>query len=203
MKLIKKLEINRCPHCNIAQPNIPLQYGPIESVSHSGNNFHLWALYRCDYCGSLILASTPNNTDKEIDKIYPSNTQIDESIPERVKAYLLQAIESIHAPSGAVILAASAVDAMLKNKNLKEGSLYSRIDEAANNHLITPDMAKWAHDIRLEANEQRHSDEDIPLPNETDAKRVVEFSLALAQLLFVLPARVQRGLEEINNEWKC
>jgi hypothetical protein len=148
----------------------------------------------------MILASCSNNFDTEIDKIYPPNTQIDDAIPERVKAYLTQAIESVHAPSGAVILAASAVDAILKNKNYKEGSLYDRIDKAASDHLITSDMAKWAHDIRLEANEQRHTDEDIPLPNETDAKRVIEFTLALAQIMFVLPARVQRGLKEIHKE---
>jgi len=200
MRLVNKLEMSRCPHCNIAQPNLSLIFGPIESNSHSKNNFHLWALYRCDSCGNIIMASSPNNADKEVDKIYPTNTQIDESIPERVRSYLTQAIESIHAPSGAVILAASAVDAMLKNKNYKEGSLFERIDRAAKEHLITSDMAKWAHDIRLEANEQRHSDEDIPLPNVTDAKRVIEFSLALAQLLFVLPARIQRGLKEVGKE---
>ena len=94
------------------------------------------------------------------------------------------------------MLAASAVDAMLKAKGLKEGSLYSRIDTAAKDHLITSEMARWAHEVRLDANDQRHADEAMPLPQQADAKRAVDFALALAQLMFVIPARVQRGIED-------
>ena len=91
------------------------------------------------------------------------------------------------------MLAASSVDAMLKEKGLKEGSLNTRINEAATSHLITKEMAAWAHDIRLDANDQRHADESVALPNEADAKKAIEFANALAQFLFVLPARVERG----------
>ncbi len=38
------------------------------------------------------------------------------------------------------MLAASAVDAMLKSKGKKEGSLYKRIEDAVAEHLITGDM---------------------------------------------------------------
>jgi hypothetical protein len=93
------------------------------------------------------------------------------------------------------MLAASAVDAMLKEKGLKDGSLYNRIEQAAANHLITPGMAEWAHEVRLDANDQRHADENAPLPTSDDAQRIVEFASALAEFLFVLPARVQRGRE--------
>ena len=56
-------------------------------------------------------------------------------------------------------------------------------------------MDEWAHDVRLDANEQRHADEAATLPGEGDAKRYVDFSLALAEFLSVLPARVHRGLK--------
>lgn len=94
------------------------------------------------------------------------------------------------------MLTASAVDSMLKEKGLKDGSLYKRIGEAADAHLITEEMAKWAHEVRLEANDQRHADENAALPNEANAERVIEFAFALAQFLFVLPARVAAGLDE-------
>ena len=45
---------------------------------------------------------------------------------------------------------------MLKKKEYKKGSLYSRIDKAAEDHLITEEMAKWAHEVRLDSNEPRH-----------------------------------------------
>jgi len=131
--------------------------------------------------------------------MYPAPLDVDENIPNRAKAYLEQAINSISSPAGAVMLAASSVDAMLKEKGLKEGSLYKRIDQAANDHLITAEMATWAHEVRLDANDQRHSDEEAELPSPDDAKRSIEFVKALGQFLFVLPALVQRGIESTKN----
>lgn len=94
------------------------------------------------------------------------------------------------------MLAASSVDAMLKKKGYKEGVLKSRIDKAAADHLITEGMALWAHNIRLDANEQRHADEATPLPNEEDARHSIEFAIALGEFLYVLPSKVSKGLKE-------
>ncbi len=91
------------------------------------------------------------------------------------------------------MLAASAVDAMLRLKGLVDGSLNSRIDKAAKDHLITEDMALWAHDVRLDANATRHVDPQASPPTFDDAKRVANFAQTLADLLFVLPERVTRG----------
>lgn len=106
----------------------------------------------------------------------------------------MQAQESLHAPAGAVMLCASAVDAMLKLKGYTQGSLYTRIDKAVTDHALTPDMAAWAHAVRLDANDQRHADEAADLPSEQDARRALEFASTLAQIMFVLPSRVERGL---------
>ena len=58
------------------------------------------------------------------------------------------------------------------------------------------DMANWAHQIRIVANESRHPDEnDISASNE-DAKQSLDFLMALAELIFVLPARVKHGIEQ-------
>ena len=98
------------------------------------------------------------------------------------------------------MLAASAVDSMLKTKNYRDGSLYARIEQAAKDHLITQDMAKWAHEVRLDANDQRHADELSSLPTQDDARRCVDFAISLAQFLFVLPAQVQRGIADAAAE---
>ena len=82
---------------------------------------------------------------------------------------------------------------MLKALALVDGSLYRRIDEAASKGLLTPDMAEWAHDVRLDANDQRHADVAAIAPDFEHAKRCLEFAKALADILFVLPARVTRG----------
>jgi len=119
---------------------------------------------------------------------------VSDDIPSIPREYLQQAIDSLHSPAGSVMLSASSIDAMLKDKGYKEGSLNSRIDKAADNHLITSEMAKWAHQVRLDANDQRHADDSVLLPTEEDAQRVIDFSLAFAQYLFVLPSMVHKGI---------
>lgn len=141
------------------------------------------------------MAAWASNFGQPIAEYFPSATEIDSVVPERPRAFLQQAQESLHAPAGAVMLCASAVDAMLKIKSYAEGSLYARIEKAANDHLITTEMAKWAHEVRLDANGQRHADEAAALPTHQDATRALDFANALAEFLFVLPSRVQRGLE--------
>jgi hypothetical protein len=126
----------------------------------------------------------------------PAPSMVDAAVPQRAREYLDQALRSLRAPAGAVMLAASSIDAMLKEKNLTDGSLKRRIDLAAETHLITKEMAEWAHEVRLDANDQRHSDVAAPLPTPDDARRVTEFAQALALFLFVLPARVRTGLDD-------
>lgn len=193
-KLLQKpnLEIDRCPHCNIAKPLIS-RLQVLDTQNHSSSRLRHWSIYACRSCGGVIVTAVIDGQGDQISEIYPIPSIVDETIPDRARSYLTQAIESIHAPAGAIMLAASAVDAMLKAKGFKEGSLNSRIDKVASEHLITEEMAAWAHEVRIDANEQRHSDEDFELPNETDATKIVEFTRALAEFLFVLPARVERG----------
>lgn len=121
--------------------------------------------------------------------------EVDAEVPDRPRVYLQQAQESLHAPAGALMLCASSVDSMLKIKGYAEGSLHARIEKAVSDHLITPEMATWAHEVRLDANDQRHADEGASLPSQQDATRAIEFSMALAEFLFVLPGRVQRGIK--------
>jgi hypothetical protein len=66
--------------------------------------------------------------------------------------------------------------------------------------VITEEMAKWAHEVRLDANDQRHTDDDVPLPDAKDAERCIRFAKALAQFVFVLPAMVNKGPEDATQK---
>jgi len=197
MKNGNSLPLPRCPHCNIAAPLLSQVTGA-ETTDDRRQNMRQWVIYKCNTCGGATMATAPvidkaRNVMGEITDIWPTPQTVHDSVPERARAYLQQAIASIAAPSGAVMLTASAVDSMLKEKGLKEGSLYKRIETAAKDHLITAEMSEWAHEVRLDANDQRHVDEEGALPDEADARKSIEFATALAQFLFVLPARVARG----------
>ncbi|WP_180125781.1 DUF4145 domain-containing protein [Rhodoferax sp. BLA1] len=187
-----QLELDRCPHCNVAKPLLGRQWA-MDSADHGGRNKRFWSVFKCVSCGGLVMGSSPSDQNHAINQIWPSPQTVANEVPVRARNFLSQAIASLHAPAGAVMLTASAVDAMLKDKGLKEGSLNSRIDAAAKNHLITAEMAAWAHEIRLDANDQRHADEEAELPDGANAAKAIEFANALAQFLYVLPARVERG----------
>lgn len=120
-------------------------------------------------------------------------------MPLKVKTYLQQAIDSVFAPAGSVMLCASAVDAMLKEKGLVEGTLYSRINKVAESGLLTKEMATWAHQVRLDANDQRHSETANDLPTMDEAKQAIEFTKTLADFIFILPLKITRGIQATNH----
>ncbi|MGO9517029.1 MAG: hypothetical protein ACLPND_08295 [Candidatus Korobacteraceae bacterium] len=128
------LVLDRCPHCNIDQPTLSAT-SQIETTDFLGGNRRTWGIYRCARCGGVVTAAAPG-WNHDIREMYPSGTDVDVAIPERARTFLTQAINSLSSPVGAVLLCASAVDAMFKAKNLRDGSLYSRIDKAAADHLI-------------------------------------------------------------------
>lgn len=187
-----QLILPRCPHCGVDTPNLTFRE-KFQPKDHKGHERY-WMAYICQRCAGVVVAEA-GMFGLDVTQIFPATLEFSSDIPARARAYLTQAADALNSPAGAVMLTASAVDSMLKEKGLKEGSLYARIDKAAADHLITSEMAAWAHEVRLEANDQRHADDAEPLPERADAKRCIDFATGLAQLLFILPARIQRGIQ--------
>lgn len=192
MQLSKHLELPRCPHCSIARPTLSLLWA-CKTANHDETLYKQWGFYSCSSCGNVVSAWADPD-DGMVRGIFPEPPSVDEEIPDRPRKYLQQAYESIHAPAGSLMLSSRAVDSMLQLKGYNEGSLHKRIGKAVEKHLITEEMASWANEVRIDANEQRHADIDAELPDAEDAKRAIEFVKALAQFLFVLPAKITRGL---------
>ena len=201
-----QLAINRCPHCNTANPTLArahhlnAQPQKLALVPMSPGEWIQWHIYICGSCAGLVAAAValPQSLISQVVArdaawLVPKVGPISTDIPARAASYLNQARETLASPSASVVMSASAVDAMLKERGYKEGSLYSRIKMAEDAGVLTTHMAEWAHDIRLDANDERHADFDASAAKGDDARRCLEFAEALADLLFVLPARVKRG----------
>lgn len=97
-------------------------------------------------------------------------------------------------------MAGAAVDAMLKELGYENGSVYMRIDAALADNKLTKGMAEWAHVVRLGSNRPRHADMDKPHVTEEEARHSVEFAEALGNFLFVLTAKISRGIAAANLE---
>ena len=196
----RQLELDRCPQCKVATPNLE-KCGGITTADSARNDIRQWAFYHCARCGGVVTTVWRDHDQGRptLLETYPSDDSLNESIVDVARNYLQQCKDSLHAPAGAIMLSASSVDAMLKVKGYKDGSLYQRIKDASADHIITADMAAWAHQVRLDANDERHADESAQFPTAEEAQRSLDFSTALAEIMFVLPARVTRGLQEIVN----
>ena len=196
------LRMKRCPHCGIAKPLLVKVWesdGPFPT--HDGLNERLWAAFVCTSCGSVTLGASSYGAPSidYVARTFPDLPMVDADLPERAQKYLGQAMETLHAPDAAAVMAGSAVDAMLKDKGYTKGSVYSRIEKATEDGVLTADMASWAHNVRLGANRPRHSDDDEPHVSFEEAQQAIEFTQALGQFLFVLTARVARGLEATSS----
>lgn len=183
---ITYFNLDRCPHCQIAKPHFQVEHkNPV--LNPSGWVFAL----RCFSCNLLTVVQT--NEWMTPVEIWPKPVTYSTDIPDRARRRLIDARATLANPSPSIIASAAAIDFMLKAKGLKEGSLFKRIEQAAEQHLITEDMKAWAHEIRDSSNIERHADEDEEEPTTEEAERCLKFAEALAEILFELPARVARG----------
>ena len=191
----KLRNVGRCPHCSIASPN--LEYIWSDVWTQTGQE--RWATYRCNSCRGVVTAVLVWDASGQLDvmRLLPAAKTAHEDIPEPARTFLQQAFETLHAPDAAAVMAGSAVDAMLKDKGFddRRKSLYERIDQALISNLLTKGMADWAHEVRLGSNRPRHADNDKPHVAANEAKQSVEFAEALGNFLFVLTARIDRGIE--------
>jgi hypothetical protein len=185
------LPLHRCPHCSIALPRLQKLNVQVQTDNAEKKQPRVWILFECSACGGCVMVAWENTSNSC--NIWPAPNGFSDDIPDEPLDYLKQAAETISSPRASVVMSAGAVDSMLKERGLTEGSLYARIKQAVEQHLLTPDMGEWAHDVRLDANDQRHADTQATPPTVADAKRCLEFAKALGDILFVLPARVTRG----------
>ena len=192
--------LERCAQCGVSNPLVTTVSQPCKHYKDAFD--HTWFYFTCvcSKCKRHILFygwSSLKNSNQipkslKIQDSFPSNDRAAGEIAERPRRFLQQALESKHAPDGALMLAASSIDAMLKDKGYKQGTLYARIEKAAHDGLLTSQMRDWAHEIRLSANEPRHADDDFEGATQVEAEQAIQFARALAEYLYVLPAKVQK-----------
>lgn len=201
MRLTANLDgLSRCPHCGVANPLLLRLWDSGGFVPrHTAGQTSRWGAYGCTSCGNVVAAKGmpgANAENTEVIDTFPKPKEAHTDIPAIPRKYLQQAYETLHAPDAAAVMAGSAVDAMLKELQYVEGSLYDRIDAAVKDHILTKGMGRWAHSVRLGSNRPRHADKDKPHLSQEETKNSVYFAEALANFLFVLRARVERGIEE-------
>lgn len=73
MLLEQNLALPRCPLCDVDKPNLYTVWTTI-TANHSGRNQRNWHVYRCQNCGGLVLAASPEGRANTVSEIYPSKS---------------------------------------------------------------------------------------------------------------------------------
>ena len=201
-----------CPHCKTRAVGFEL----VTSRRTRARRFHRWdSLAICGYCARGVLAhfETAENTSPEkllgsnnrfkvkLQTIFPSppSTGAPEYVPENVAEFYRQGMENL---SGAFDAAGSmfrkVLDTGLKAKfpHIK-GKLQVRIEKAAEQHQLTPELAEWAHKIRLDGNDAAHEEEPF---SEEDAKTLQTFTELVLIYLFTLPGMMKEAQGDAQEE---
>ena len=198
-----------CPHCGTTS----VAFTIIREHRAFKESASIWdTLAVCGQCSRSVLA-TFLTSGPEPDRILESNSWADihdtqlspepldtgapKYSPKNVARFYSQGMENlIKNWDAAGVMFRKALDVGLKVKfsNDTKGSLYERIRGAADRHDLTPELADWAHKIRLDGNDAAHDEDPF---SEEEAKELQVFTELVFRYLFTLPGMMQeaRGAE--------
>lgn len=203
-----------CPHCGTRAVGFKL----ITSKRVRPNIKPRWdSLAICGYCTRGILATFETSSTESPDNLMksgrskevvlksispsPPNTLAPEDTPSRAASYFRQGMENLrNNHDAAVSMFRSALEAGLKQKFPDiNGSLFERIERAAAQNGLTPELAEWAHQIRLGGNDAVHGDEEF---SKEDVERLQAFTELVFMYLFTLPGMLAKARDESEEgEW--
>lgn len=196
-----------CPYCGTSQASFEVmsEYRPVRFPDH------IHAHARCGVCsqavtvvfnplnkkvarGSFTLTNhlQGNPNDVEIIAFYPppATPEAPDHLPPNVEAFFLEAAANVKTgPNAAGAMLRKSIDVALKHVDpALTGKLVSRINKAAESGKLTPELAEWAHHVRLEGNDAVHDDD--PFTAE-EAAALHEFTELVLMYLFTLPGMLK------------
>lgn len=201
-----------CPHCNTRNTAF-ITFG--ECVKTHTNIFTT-ALF-CAGCFGGICAEiermageSPCNYHGDIDdnqhmvvrRWYPlpEQAKAPKHLQANVEKFFLQAVDSLKNKN-------YDASAMMSRKSLEvavktlapglSGNLYNRIEQLAQQNLITPDLKDWAHIIRDDGNVAAHEEEPV---SPEFAQELLSFTEMFLMYTFTMPALVKERRHHIDGE---
>ena len=193
-----------CPHCGTVSVAFTIACER-KALKYSSGHWDTLAI--CGQCSRGVLASfycpdakPPTESLASVLKVTleppiisptPRKTDAPEHTPVNVKKFYEQGMQCLpSAWDAAGSMFRKALEAGLKRKfpEIKDRlDLKKRIEKAASDQKLTPELAEWAHQVRLGGNEAVHDDD--PFSRE-DAERLQVFTELVFLYLFTLPGRL-------------
>lgn len=112
-------------------------------------------------------------------------------LPLDIDANWREELHTASTPRQRVFICRMLLEQMCAERGATTGNLASRIDALADK--LSPAVTEWAHTVRLLGNVAVH--EPTTTIDLDDSLELVEFTRTLAELLYTIPARIQRQRE--------
>jgi HEPN domain-containing protein len=112
--------------------------------------------------------------------------------PDNAKRHWKQAHNAVNRGDydAAVVMARSAVQAIVRDKKAKKGSLYNEINDLVVRGVIPNIVGELAHEVRELAKPSAHPTEDEKPVDAKDAREIVEFLDILLEYGYDLPHKI-------------
>ena len=150
----------------------------------------------------ILLAGYVPPSYKDYIRVYPELQEltVPQNTPENIARNYKTALRNLDSGAdadfeAAGILVRKALETAVNESNAQGANLKQKIDNLADNLIITRHMQQWAHEIRVIGNEAAH--EDTPLTRE-DAVDAVNFTEMLLTYLFTLPGMIEERRNRRN-----
>ncbi len=202
-----------CPHCGNITTQISLYTHVFESVYTFFDKEHdieydkkiqeQFYLAICGTCKGALLYSgdfgvpvSMEEVFKQSYLIWPQQKILSEKIPEKIRRYYEEAIRiKMIAPNAYAGQIRKCLEALCDDRNIKQGSLFIRLDELALRGEIPKHFIEMANILRFFGNIGVHSIEtNTPIPVDT----IEDFFIAIIEYVYGFPSRI----EEIKQSYK-
>jgi hypothetical protein len=196
-----------CPHCQ-ARVNGEVRKLDAHYESEPGNDCPIAGyrvgLLNCPECGHILVGHQtlfkPAGFDAINDpeewsgavRVWPDPvSQLAISIPESVRACLLEAHKCLHATAytACVAMSGRAIEAMCRHFGTKRETLFEGLKELHDRGVIDKRLYEWGDELRKHRNLAAHA--SGAKFNLTDAKDLYDFSTAICDYVFVLTEKFE------------
>ena len=180
-----------CPYCRTT--NVALTVTHCYNRPQSRPPHEAYALISCGHCARAALAvfrgpdASILLSARFLINIYPTlEVAPPAHLPADVESRYMEAVTIMGmAPESAGMMFRKTLDVALRCIRPDDGgNLKQRIDKAAEGGAITPDLAEWAHRIRLDGNDAAHDEDPI---SSDEVQALHRFTELVLLYLFSLP----------------
>jgi len=219
LRLLKGGEAQRdfvCPHCSVHSIHTPQSYAagtevrvylpsPTTGKAYPRQVNLTHVVYRCIKCqkDTYILSRPPvEELPEQIIHQHPTVIPVlHEAVPAEVRRATIEADKclSTRAPNACGVMARRAIHAICQDMRAEGKDLHDQLKFLRDAHQITPDLWKWAEELRIVGRSGAHPEWEDVSPEEADY--AVRFLREIIRYVYINPfERDQRKLKETKKK---